>query len=151
MYLATIIDSYTKEILVFSLSTNHSSNLVSNSLVMAVTRGRKPILFHSDQGSEYASMEFRTLLNRNGIIQSNSEKSSPWQNGFQESFYGKFKQEMGVHRIQSCSGYMEAYNLIAQRIEYYNTRRIHTSIKNIPQRFYQECIARQEKEEKTVS
>jgi hypothetical protein len=51
-----------------------------------------------------------------------SEKSSPWQNGFQESFYVKFKHEMGLHRIQSCNSYMETYNLIAQRIEYYCTQ-----------------------------
>jgi hypothetical protein len=40
-------------------------------------------------------MELRELLNQNSIIQSNSEKSSPWQNGYQESFYGKFKEELG--------------------------------------------------------
>jgi transposase InsO family protein len=146
MYLATVIDAYTKEILGFSLSTNHTSSLVCNTLSMALGKRRKPVIFHSDQGSEYASQDFRTILTQQGVIQSNSEKSSPWQNGFQEFFYGKFKQEMGNHRIQSCSSYMEAYNLIAQRIEYYNTKRIHTSIKNIPQKYYQQYISRQRKE-----
>lgn len=145
MYLATVIDSYTKEILGFSLSTQHTANLVWNSLNMAIKKQRKPEIFHSDQGSEYSSTEFRNLLNQNTIIQSNSEKASPWQNGFQESFYGKFKDEMGLYQIQSCSSYMEAYNLIAQRIEYYNTKRIHTSIKNIPLKFYQEYILNESK------
>lgn len=145
IYLATVIDSYTKEIVGFSLSTQHTASLVCNSLTMAIKRGRKPIVFHSDQGSEYSSGEFRKLLNQYGIIQSNSEKSSPWQNGFQESFYGKFKDEIGLHRIQSCSSYMEAYNLIAQRIEYYNTRRIHTSIKNRPVSFYNQWLSKEEK------
>jgi len=154
MYLATVIDSYTKEILGFSLSTNHSSSLVCNSLNMAIKQHkpqRKPIIFHSDQGSEYSSMEFRNLLTKNLILQSNSEKASPWQNGFQESFYGKFKDEMGLHRINNCSNYMEAYNLIAKQIEYYNTQRIHTSIKNIPVKFYQAYILHTKKEEKKVS
>ena len=118
---------------------------------MAIKKQRKPTIFHSDQGSEYSSMEFRDLLTKDLIIQSNSEKASPWQNGFQESFYGKFKEEMGLHRFNSCSNYMEVYNLIAQRIQYYNTKRIHTSIKNIPVKFYQEYILEAKKEEKKVS
>ena len=141
IYLATVIDAYTKQILGFSLSTNHTANLVCNSLAVALKNGRVPNIFHSDQGSEYSSMEFRNLLKQHDIIQSNSEKASPWQNGFQESFYGKFKDEIGLRRINNCSNYMEAYNLIAGRIEYYNTQRIHTSIKNIPARFYQEYIS----------
>lgn len=145
MYLATVIDSYTKEILGFSLSTKHTAGMVSSSLNMAIKKLRKPIIFHSDQGSEYSSIEFRDLLNQNSIIQSNSEKSSPWQNGFQESFYGKFKDEMGLHRIESCKSYMEAYNLITQRILYYKTQRIHTSIKNIPAKFYNNWLAKEEK------
>jgi putative transposase len=151
MYLATVIDSYTKEILGFSLSTNHTTSLVCNSLNMAIKKQRKPTIFHSDQGSEYSSMEFRDILTKDLIIQSNSQKASPWQNGFQESFYGKFKDEMGLHRLNNCSNYMEAYNLITQRIQYYNTKRIHTSIKNIPVKFYQEYILKAKKEEKKVS
>jgi putative transposase len=148
MYMATVIDTYTKEILGFSLSTHHTASLVCDSLTMALKKQRKPIIFHSDQGSEYNSVNFRDLLDRYSINQSNSEKSSPWQNGYQESFYGKFKQEMGLYRIQACKTFMEAYNLLTQRIEYYNTRRIHTSIRNIPVQFYNNW---QFKEENLVS
>jgi putative transposase len=150
MYLATIIDTYTKEIVGFSLSTHHTASLVCNSLNMALKKQRKPVIFHCDQGSEYSSDDFREVLNANSIIQSNSEKASPWQNGFQESFYGKFKDEMGLFRINNCSNYMEAYNLMAKRISYYNTQRIHTSIKNIPEKFYQEYLSRVKKEENKV-
>ena len=144
VYLATVIDVYTKEIIGFSLSTNHTAELVCRALGMAIRTSRKPTFFHSDPGSEYSSAEFRYILNKNNIIQSNSEKCSPWQNGFQESFYGKFKKEAGYYRIQSCRTYMEIYNLIVQRIQYYNHNRIHTTIRNIPARFYQQWLAREE-------
>ena len=70
MYLATVIDVYTKEILGYSLSTNHNSSLVCNSLKMSLNTKRKPVIFHSDQGSEYSSEEFRKLLNQYEINQS---------------------------------------------------------------------------------
>jgi putative transposase len=145
MYLATVIDVYTKEILGYSLSTNHNSSLVCNSLKMSLNTKRKPAIFHSDQGTEYSSEEFRKLLNQYEINQSNSEKSSPWQNSYQESFYGKFKDEMGLDKIQACSNYMEVYNLITKRINYYNTKRIHTTIKNIPRSFYNNWLLKEEK------
>lgn len=144
MYLATVIDIYTKEILGFCLSTKHTAELVCRALNISLKRGRKPAIFHSDQGSEYLSAEFRYILHKNNILQSNSEKSSPWQNSYQESFYGKFKKEMGCYRIQSCRTYMEVHNLIVHRIQYYNHHRIHTTIRNIPAKFYKQWLAREE-------
>jgi putative transposase len=159
-YMATVIDNYTREIVGFSLSTNHNTDLIIRALNMAVGQDRNhhnnlkdnnrnnqkriPQIFHSDQGSEYTSLVYQKLLNNLGITQSNTNKSSPWENGYQESFYGKFKQELKLYKLSYCQSYMDVYNLIASQINYYNNQRIHTSIKNIPARFYQQYLASKE-------
>ena len=135
-YLATVIDNYTREIVGFSISTSHNTELIIRALNMAIWQNRTPKIFHSDQGSEYTSLQYQKLLTNLNIIQSNANKASPWENGYQESFYGKFKQELRIYRLAYCQNYMEIYNLIATQIDYYNNYRIHTSIRNIPSRFY---------------
>jgi putative transposase len=149
-YLATVIDTYTKEILGVSLSPKHDTNLITRAITMALKKNRKPNIFHSDQGSEYTSVPYRQLLENNHIKQSNSQKSSPWQNGYQESFYGKFKQELRLYRLNSCNSYLEAYSLILRQIEYYNNYRIHTTIKNIPHLFYQQYLRENNVSEEVV-
>lgn len=103
-YLATVIDIYTKEIVGFSLSGQHDTKLITRALTMALNQDdtgklkgkRQPSIFHSDQGSEYTSSEYQNLLANLNIQQSHSDKASPWQNGCQESFYGKFKNELDL-------------------------------------------------------
>jgi len=135
-YLATVMDNYTKEILGFSLSQHHNTDLIIRALHMALNQNRQPEIFHSDQGSEYRSIMYQEVLKENCIQQSNSNKSSPWENGCQESFYGKFKYELKLYRLNYCNSYMDIYNLMITRINYYNNQRIHTTIKNIPSVFY---------------
>lgn len=59
-----------------------------------------------------------------------SKKSSPWENGYQESFYGKFKLELG--NLSQHNTLEEAILAIYKQIYYYNQHRIHTTIKDIP-------------------
>lgn len=131
-YLGTTIDLYTKEITGFHLSTHHNSNLVIMTLHQALKRFRPPEICHSDQGSEYRSEDYQSVLKYNNIKCSMSAKSSPWQNGFQESFYNNFKLELEFDKLPKNLTYAELYNYIANQIEYYNQHRIHTKIKTIP-------------------
>ena len=141
LYLATIIDCFTKEILGWSLSAKHDAILIENALIDALAKkGRKnPIIFHSDQGSEYRSGNLAKILKANKIKHSMSAKSSPWENGMQESFYGKFKLELGHPRCYENMG--ELIEAIAHQIYYYNNKRIHTAIKCQPATFYQRFVA----------
>jgi putative transposase len=134
-YLATVIDTYTKEIVGFSLSTNHNTNLIITALNSAIRLYGLPELTHNDQGSEYRSEEYLNLLEEHGIIASNSAKASPWENGYQESFYGKFKPELELNQLPYGSTFMDLYNYMANQIEYYNNYRIHTSIMDIPSNY----------------
>jgi putative transposase len=143
-YLATVIDVCTKEIMGFSLSSNHNTLLIIQALKSSLQKGRKPIIFHSDQGSEYTSSQYQQLLARNLILPSNSAKSSPWENSYQESFYGKFKQELQLYELPRTSTFIDIYNKMAEQVHYYNTKRIHTTIKTIPKLFYEQIKGKPE-------
>ena len=65
-----------------------------------------------------------------GVKISASDKASPWQNGYQESFFGKFKDEIGdINRFEAIGELIEE---IYNHIHYYNTKRIHTKLKMPP-------------------
>jgi putative transposase len=134
LYLATVIDGYTKEIIGFALSRRHNRFLVKEATLEAVASRKKlPQIFHSDQGSEYQSEEHLKLLENMGVAISMSEKGSPWQNGYQESFYSQFKLELG--KLNNLSE-GEVVEKIYQQIYYYNHLRIHTTLKMPPRRYY---------------
>jgi transposase InsO family protein len=78
---------------------------------------------------------YESLLEEYGTKPSHSRKSSPWQNGYQESFYSQFKLELGdVRRFIHVGQLIEA---IHQQIAYYNRKRIHSALKMPPTIFRQ--------------
>ena len=98
--------------------------------------GKIPLFHHSDQGSEYKELQHLQKVESLGIIVSMSKKASPWENGYQESFYGKFKQELGtLNRFENRG---EAIAAIHLQINYYNRQRIHTSLTMPPLQFAQQ-------------
>ncbi len=140
IYLATIMDMYTREIIGVAVSRFHNQNLVMEAFMDAEKKtGLHPQYLHSDQGSEYTSDEYKTYVKNKGILISYADKASPWQNGFQESFYGKFKVDLGhMEQFQSLGELIEG---IYQTLYYYNNKRRHTSLKMSPVQFrllYQE-------------
>lgn len=130
-YVATVIDVFTREIVGWHIANHHTTALIMEAFNDAVRRtGVAPTYFHSDQGSEYVSGAYASLLTHHGTIPSHSRKSSPWQNGFQESFYSNFKLELGdVKRFDHVGQLVEA---IHRQIRYYNTARIHSALKMPP-------------------
>ena len=134
VYLATVMDIYTREIIGWYLATNHTKELIIEAFLDAVDKsGTVPLYFHSDQGSEYESGEYLKLLENNGIIISMSRKSHPWENGYQESFYSGFKLDLG--ETNHCQDLGELIEAVARTIHYYNTERIHTRLKTSPVKF----------------
>ncbi len=95
IYLATVMDLFTRQIVGWSVMMNHSVSLVLQSLFGALSRHERPAIFHSDNGREYGSKIFTGALGELGIQISRSAKSSPWENGYQESFYSQFKVDLG--------------------------------------------------------
>ncbi|MGE3279334.1 MAG: IS3 family transposase [Candidatus Altimarinota bacterium] len=132
-YLATVIDVFSREIVGFSFSGKHDRELILGALKDALSRNSAPIYLHSDQGSEYTSYQYLELLKEKTIKASFSDKASPWQNGFQESFYSEFKKDLGESsRFETVGEFMEALYL---QVHYYNHKRIHTALKMPPAQF----------------
>ncbi len=136
IYLATIIDVYTREIIGWNISVRHDTKLVLGAFQHAIKRtGCVPVYLHSDQGSEYDANEYEEFVLGKGIIISMSHKNSPWENAFQESFYSQFKVDLGfVSRFDTVEALIEE---IYQTIYYYNNHRIHSSLKMSPVTFKQ--------------
>lgn len=131
VYFATVLDVYTSEVLGVSIMTSHSAELVGRALKMALLGAdRMPSWYHSDQGSEYDSDEFQRELRARSIGISMSPKASPWRNGKQESFFGRFKVEFGdPDRFESLAELMEE---IYRAVAYYNTERLHSRHRSTP-------------------
>lgn len=133
IYLATVMDIFNREIVGACVLTNHSSSLVIQAVVSALMNHPRPDIIHSDQGSEYTAKVFQNFCISAGIQISMSRKGSPWENGYQESFYDKFKIDLGDSNRFETLG--ELVYEIYHTIYVYNTARIHTALKMSPREF----------------
>lgn len=89
MYLATVIDLYSRKVVGWSMDDTMKVSLVNDALLMAIKRRNpsKGLIWHTDRGSQYASYEHKDLLKKYGIIQSMSRKGDCWDNAVSESFF----------------------------------------------------------------
>ena len=128
LYLATVIDLYSRKIVGWSMADNMKADLVNNALSMAIWQ-RKPskgLIWHTDRGSQYASHSHRKIIHQHGIIQSMSRKGNCWDNAVAESFFHTLKNEL----IYQCKFKTreEAKNAIFEYIEvFYNRIRAHST------------------------
>lgn len=102
LYLAAIIDLYSRMVVGWSMSNAMDKQLVINALLMAVDR-RKPakgLIFHSDQGSQYTSKNYQFLLNIKNIIPSMNHKGCCYDNSVSESFFSSLKRELLIDTSQ---------------------------------------------------
>lgn len=143
-YLATVIDVFTREIVGWSVSTRHNTKLILAALYDGLSRHQTPVYLHFDRGSEYLSEAHFDLCASLEITVSASAAGSPWQNGFQERFYGSFKTELGS--LQEIQSEGELYEQIAVTLNYYNTKRIHTKLKTTPKQYRQNYNDQQKSE-----
>jgi transposase InsO family protein len=135
VYVATTMDLFTRKIVGVAVSTRHDAKLVIAAFGNALLSHGRPAIFHSDNGSEYHAKSFRTLLTELGVSISRSKKGCPWENGYQESFYDKFKVDLGDPNRFSSLGELTA--AIYETIHVYNTERIHSALRMPPTRFAQ--------------
>jgi len=133
IYVATVMDIWNREIVGACVLANHSGALVIQAVVSALMDHSRPDIIHSDQGSEYTAKVFQDFCLSAGINISMSAKGSPWQNGYQESFYDKFKIDLGDPNRFDDLG--ELVYEIYHTIYVYNTTRIHTVLKMSPREF----------------
>ena len=128
LYLATVIDLYSRQVIGWSMADNMKTKLINDALTMAIWK-RKPkkgLVWHSDRGSQYASDSHKSVLKDHGIIQSMSRKGNCWDNAVAESFFHTLKTELTNH--YQFKNQKEAKNVIFEYIEvFYNRIRIHSA------------------------
>lgn len=141
MYLAVVIDLYSRAIIGWSIQPTMSRHLVCDALMMALWRRGFPrgVLFHSDRGSQYCSYAFQKLLKAYGFICSMSRKGNCWDNAIAESFFHTIKTEL-IYTNRYATREI-AKQSIFQYIEvYYNRVRRHSAIGSIaPMIFENQC------------
>lgn len=128
LYLATVIDLYSRKVVGWSMSNNMKAELVNNALLMALWQRKPPegLVWHTDRGSQYASAGHREILKQHNIIQSMSRKGDCWDNAVAESFFHTLKTELThQHKFKTRE---EAKHVIFEYIEvFYNRIRIHSA------------------------
>lgn len=129
VYLATVIDCYTKMVVGWAMDDNYKTPLIEKAIEMAARNHKlaPDAIFHHDRGSNYTSAQFARTLTKLGIRQSVGRTGICYDNAMAESFFAALKNER-VHRTQYPTR-KHAINDVARYIEYrYNHKRLHSGI-----------------------
>ena len=139
LYLAVVIDLYSRRVVGWSMAEHMRTELVLNALGMALgsrTPHPEGLVFHSDRGSQYAAEEYRDALTEAGITCSMSRRANCWDNAVAESFFSTLKTEL-IYRVILLNP-ASAKTTIAEWIEvFYNGKRRHSSIGYLAPREYE--------------
>jgi putative transposase len=138
LYLACVLDTYSRMIVGWSMSSRMTSDLVVDALTMALDR-RRPnsgtLLHHSDRGSQYASGVFQDRLRSEKITCSMSRKGNCWDNAMMESFFATLKKER-IHQevyLTRAAARSSVFDYIER---FYNRVRRHSSLGHMsPEQF----------------
>ncbi len=129
VYLASVMDLYSKKIIGWSISDRMTAKIVVDALKMALKSRRNPqnVIVHSDRGSQYCSSIYQGTLEENKLICSMSKKGDCFDNAAMESWHHSFKVEaIYGEKLQTRE---EAKNHIFEYIEvYYNRERLHSGL-----------------------
>jgi len=127
VYLAVVMDLYSRRIVGWQLQDHMKESLVLAALRGAITlRGPDPeLIHHSDRGGQYAGSTYRLVLARGGMRQSMSRADDCYDNAFMESCFGTIKTEL---EMECYENERSARTEIGGYIRYYNTRRRHSAL-----------------------
>jgi len=129
LYLAVLIDLYSRRVVGWAMSERIDQKLVLDCLNMALLQRRVKagLIHHTDQGRQYSSAAYVDVLKRHGMIASMSRRGNCYDNAVAESFFSSLKNEL-VHHT-SFKTRDEARTAIFEYIEvFYNRQRRHQSL-----------------------
>ena len=141
VYLAAVLDACSRRVIGYAVSTGLDAGLTLEALRMAISR-RHPgpgTIHHSDQGVQYASVEYVEELARHGFIISMSRTGNPYDNATMESFFKTLKYE----EVNLCE--YETLRDVVTRLphfieEVYNQKRLHSSLGYRPPNEYESLV-----------
>jgi len=128
-YLATVIELASRRVVGWALADHMPTELVEDALKMAFLTRRpdKGVIFHSDRGSQYTSLDYGKLARANGVVLSVGMAGECWDNAVAESFFATIKRELIDTRSWPTRTGLRA--AVFDYIEgWYNTRRLHSSL-----------------------
>jgi len=132
LYLTIILDVFNRQIVGWSMSNRLKTTQTTIPALIQAYKRRKPapgLIFHSDQGVQYASHEFRYYLKKYKIVQSMSGKGNCFDNAISESFFSSLKTELIY--FEKYQTRTQAQSSIFEYIEiFYNRKRKHSSLGN---------------------
>ena len=134
LYLAAVIDLYSRKIVGYSLSNRMTADLVCTALQIAIYTRQPPkgLIMHTDRGSQYCSQQYQDLIEAHGIVCSMSHKGfteqcSSYDNAVMERFFLNLKMERVWQ--QHYANHQEAIKDISQYITvFYNQVRLHSKL-----------------------
>lgn len=140
-YVSTFIDLGSRRVLGACFADNMATPMVVAALESALklAKPEKGLIVHSDQGSQYNSAAYRTVLERNGLLGSMSRKAQCWDNAPTESFWSIMKRE-----ICAREGFRtrdEAFVAVQKWLAYYNAERPHSALGGMSPAAYEANLA----------
>lgn len=138
LYLAVIIDLYSRAVVGWSMSKRMTASLVCDALMMALWRRGFPqgVIVHSDRGSQYCSNSYQQIIQRYQLQQSMSRKGNCWDNACAESFFHSLKVE-AIHD-EPLKNRAEMREIVFEYIEVdYNRKRRHSAIGYVSPAMYE--------------
>ena len=132
-YFAAVKDLETREIVGMSVSNRIDINLTNtamkNALEKLTPRKKNRLIVHSDQGFHFTHVSYRSLLERNGVLQSMSRKGNCLDNAPIESFFGLFKDHLD---LRGCKTIEDVEKEVTKVVDYYNNERPQRVLKKMP-------------------
>lgn len=129
VYVAAIMDVYSRRIVGWAVSQQINTALALRALSMALTHRQPPtgLLFHSDRGVQYASADYRRALSAAGLVASMSRKANCYDNAVMEAFWSTLKLELIYRRDFEDAGQLR--QALFDYIEvFYNRQRLHSAL-----------------------
>jgi transposase InsO family protein len=131
LYLAALLDTYSRFIVGWAMSVYRDEALVINALQMALARRDLPadstLIQHTDRGSQYTADDYQGLLNHYGIRVSMSDKGNPYDNAMMESCFSTLRAELTD--LERFATRPAARTAVFEFIEvFYNRQRLHSAL-----------------------
>lgn len=141
MYMAAIIDVYSRKVLSWSISNSMTAEWVKELLEDTIRMYGAPDIHNSDQGSQYTSQDYIDVLKEHEIKISMDSKGRALDNVYIERFWRSIKQEKIY--LNPPNGGLELYQMVKEYIQFYNEKRRHTEIGKMPpdQKYNQKKMA----------
>jgi transposase InsO family protein len=129
LYLAVVMDLYSRRIIGWALAHRQETILVSAALQMAIGRRQPPpgLLHHSDRGSQYASLQYQAVLQAHRFTISMSGTGNCFDNAALESFFGTLKTEL-INDPSYQTRDQARQDIVSYIEAFYNVTRRHSTL-----------------------